>query len=180
MQQFGGEMVVVGDNIKNSHFLSVNIRGDMLDLSRNCKTTKKCWDVATLVDEMLQTNAISSNGRLFKINVQIVNAVAVTRAGEKKIVWMSKKSGDWKESIFQRETGIKMEAVKAFHGWKPGILPKPAKDANQFSNLSCLCWGGQMTSFPIITQVQRQLMDLVNFRGIQTAKHQGRSRWKNI
>ena len=82
--------------IKNLNFLSVNMkklqitllgfRGEVLDLEVEiAQPPKAIEEESKLVDEILQTNGMTSTGRLFKIGVQIANAAVVTKAGKKQI-----------------------------------------------------------------------------------------------
>ncbi len=64
----------------------LGFRGGVLDLEVEiAQPPKAIEEESELVDEILQTNGMTSTGRLFKISVLIVNAAAVTRAGKKRI-----------------------------------------------------------------------------------------------
>ncbi len=106
-QQFGGETAAVGDNNKKLELLVseyakianevmlLGFRGEVLDLEVEFeKPWKVIEEESKLVDKMLQTNVMSSTGRLFKISVQIANAATVTKAGNKRIQLNKQKSQD--------------------------------------------------------------------------------------
>ncbi len=91
--QLEGETATVGDKNKKLEVLVseyekfankvtlLGFRGGVLDVEVEIAQPQKVIkEESKLVDEMLQTNAISSTGRLFKIGVQIANAATVTKA----------------------------------------------------------------------------------------------------
>ncbi len=108
--------------------------GEVLDLEVEfARPRKVIEEESKLVDEMLQTNAMSSTGRLFKIGVQIANAAVVTKAGKKQIQLNEQKKAEMEKKLSKREINIKMEAIEAFRRYckagKQGTAPKTAKDA---------------------------------------------------
>ncbi len=57
-----------------------------------------------LVDEMMQMNAMSSTGGLFKIGVQIANVAAGTRAEKKQIQLNEQKKSRWKRNYVNEKS----------------------------------------------------------------------------
>ncbi len=162
----------------------LGFRGGVLDLEVEiAQPPKAIEEESELVDEILQTNGMTSTGRLFKISVLIVNTAAVTRAGKKRIQLNEQKKAEMEKKLFKQEIGITMEAVETFHrchkAGKWGTTPETAKDAKSIFYFCLAHEFQQMIMFPITTQVQRQSSNSVNFRWIQTAKHHGRLRWRN-
>ncbi len=135
----------MGDNRKKIKFLcndydkivkeltSLGFKGGILDLEVQVPQPLKVNnDEDKLINETLDTNAISSTGQLFKLGVHFANVATVTKV-EKVIEQNEQHKAEKNKKSNQREIGIKLEVVGAFlrdlQAYKLGTLPEKATDA---------------------------------------------------
>ncbi len=133
---------------------ALGFEGDMLDIEIEvAKPQKIIEDEEKLINEMLETNAMSSTGRLFKLGVQVANAATVTKAGKKRIKQIKQKKAEQEKKLSRRETSIKLEAVEAYRRYlsagTSGTLPEKAKDAKAILTfvLPILAPGDKISNF---------------------------------
>ncbi len=111
---------------------NLGFKGEMFNLEIEvAKPQQQLNNEEKLLEKIMEDNAMTSTGRLFKLGVQVANAAAVTKAGRKKVELMETKRAELIKTKTKREIAVKREAIDAFKKFltagKPSKLP--AKDS---------------------------------------------------